>query len=66
MKIEHDFSKGERGKFYSPDATFSFPTHLEPDVNKLAQESSKKRNGCRNLLRHYSYWRNKFRHPNHD
>jgi len=34
MKMEHDFSNGERGKFYSPDATFSFPVYLEPDVNE--------------------------------
>ena len=43
MKAEYDFSKGERGKFYSPDAVFSFPVYLEPDVsdfmNQLADES---------------------------
>ena len=42
MKAEYDFSKGERGKFYNPDAEFSFPIYLEPDVNdfmnKLADE----------------------------
>ena len=42
MKAEYDFSKGERGKFYKPDAVFSFPVYLEPDVddfmNKLADE----------------------------
>ena len=42
MKAEYDFSKGERGKFYLPDAIFSFPVYLEPDVNdfmsKLAEE----------------------------
>jgi hypothetical protein len=42
MKAEYDFSKGERGKFYNPDAVFSFPVYLEPDVddflNKLADE----------------------------
>ena len=42
MKEEYDFSKGERGKFYKPDAVFSFPVYLEPDVddfmNKLADE----------------------------
>ncbi len=30
MKAEYDFSKGERGKFYHPDAVFSFPIYLEP------------------------------------
>ena len=42
MKAEYDFSKAERGKFYNPDAEFSFPVYLEPDVNdfmsKLADE----------------------------
>jgi hypothetical protein len=32
----------ERGKFYHPNAVFSFPVYLEPDVNdfmsKLAEE----------------------------
>jgi len=42
MKAEYDFSKAERGKFYHPDAVFSFPIYLEPDVDEfmshLAQE----------------------------
>ncbi len=42
MREEYDFSKGERGKFYSPDAMLSFPVYLEPDVNdfmnRLADE----------------------------
>jgi hypothetical protein len=42
MKEQYDFSKGERGKFYHPNAVFSFPVYLEPDVNdfmsKLAEE----------------------------
>lgn len=42
MKAEYDFSKGERGKFYHPDAVFSFPVYLEPDVSdfmsRLADE----------------------------
>ena len=42
MKAEYDFSKGTRGKFYCPNAVFSFPVFLEPDVNdfmsKLAEE----------------------------
>ena len=44
MKAEYDFSKGERGKFYHPDAVFSFPIYLDPDVNdfmnQLADENS--------------------------
>ena len=42
MKTEYDFTKSERGKFYSANADFSFPVHLEPDVDdfmsKLADE----------------------------
>jgi len=42
MKAEYDFSKGIRGKVYHPNAVFSFPVYLEPDVNdfmsKLAEE----------------------------
>ncbi len=33
MKKQYDFSQGTRGKFYDPDAVFSFPVYLEPDVN---------------------------------
>lgn len=38
MKAEYDFSKGERGKFYDPDAVFSFPVYLEPDVNDFMSQ----------------------------
>jgi len=38
MKAEYDFSKGERGKFYHPDAVFSFPIYLEPDVNDFMNQ----------------------------
>ena len=42
MKTEYDFSNAERGRFYRPDAVFSFPVYLEPDVNdflsKLADQ----------------------------
>jgi len=33
MKAEYDFSEAEQGKFYHPDAEFSFPIYLEPDVS---------------------------------
>ena len=42
MKKKYDFSKGERGKFYHPDANLNFPVYLEPEVadfiNNLAGE----------------------------
>jgi len=44
MKAEYDFSNGKRGKFYHPDAVFSFPVYLEPDVSdfmgQLADEKA--------------------------
>jgi len=32
MREEYDFSKGERGKFYNPDATLNLPIYLDADV----------------------------------
>ena len=32
MKKGYDFSKGERGKFYRPDAELNFPIYLEPEI----------------------------------
>lgn len=32
MREEYDFSKGQRGKFYSSDAQFNLPVYLEADV----------------------------------
>jgi hypothetical protein len=32
MKNEHDFTKGERGRFYRKDAALAPPIHLAPDV----------------------------------
>ncbi len=32
MKKEYDFSKGERGKFYHPDAELNLLIFLDPDV----------------------------------
>jgi hypothetical protein len=29
MKSHYDFSKGERGKFYRPDAVFRVPVYLD-------------------------------------
>ena len=35
MKAEYDVSRAERGRFYNPDAIFSFPVYLEPDVDSF-------------------------------
>ena len=32
MKDEYDFSKGERGKFYRPNATHRMPLYLDSEV----------------------------------
>lgn len=32
MKEEYDFSKGERGKFFRPDAELNTPVYLDADV----------------------------------
>lgn len=32
MRDEYDFSKGERGKFYDPNAQYNLPLYLEADV----------------------------------
>jgi hypothetical protein len=41
MKKEYDFSQGERGKFYRPDAELSIPVYLEPDVAKVVHERAR-------------------------
>jgi hypothetical protein len=37
MKKEYDFSKGERGKFYNPEAVLNIPIYLEPDVKEFIE-----------------------------
>ncbi len=44
MKAEYDFSKGERGKFYKPDAVFSFPVYLEPDIDNFMDKLANEKN----------------------
>lgn len=41
MRTEYDFSKGERGKFYRPDAVLNLPVYLEPDVATFVRELAK-------------------------
>jgi hypothetical protein len=43
MKPEYDFTKGERGKFFRPDAEVRMPIYLESDVqNYLAERAAQK------------------------
>ena len=44
LRKEHDFSKGERGKFYRPDAELNLPVYLEPDIAKFVRELAKAKN----------------------
>lgn len=44
MKKEYDFSKGERGKFYRPNARFNMPIYLQPDVAEFIQKYAKEKN----------------------
>jgi hypothetical protein len=43
MKAAYDFSKGTRGKFYRPDAVFTFPIYLEPDVSEFMSKLAKEK-----------------------
>jgi hypothetical protein len=38
MKKEYDFSKGERGKFYHPDARFNMPIYLDEEVERFVMK----------------------------
>jgi hypothetical protein len=51
MKKEHDFSKGECGKFFRPHAELNLPAHLEPDVAKAFRDSAAVNEALRSLLR---------------
>ena len=43
MKSEYDFSKGERGKFFRPDAELRLPIYLTADVQTyLAERAAQK------------------------
>lgn len=38
MKPEYDFSKGERGKFYKPEAEMRLPIYLDAEVQRYLSE----------------------------
>ncbi len=40
MKPEHDFSKGERGKFFRPNAELRLPIYLDADIEAYLTERS--------------------------
>jgi hypothetical protein len=51
MKRNYDFSKGERGRFYRPDAELSIPIYLEPDLAKVFRSSGAVSQALRSFLR---------------
>ena len=38
MKKEYDFSKGERGKFYKPNAEFYIPIYLDREILEVLEK----------------------------
>ena len=41
---EYDFTVGERGKFYRPNAKLELPVYLEKDVAEFIQEYARQKN----------------------
>ncbi len=50
MKKEYDFSTGERGKFYRPNAQFNLPIYLEPEVERFVEKLAEERKSDRSLI----------------
>ena len=40
MRDEYDFSKGERGKFFKPDARLNLPVYLDEEVRTYLQRQA--------------------------
>jgi len=43
MKKEYDFSNGERGKFYQPNARLNLPVYLDNDIAVLVQAAAERK-----------------------
>jgi hypothetical protein len=41
MRDEYDFSKGERGRFYQPDASLNLPVYLDDEVRLYFERQAK-------------------------
>lgn len=50
MKKEYDFSKGERGKFYKPDAEIELPIYLDADLREYFPDTESVNRTLRCLL----------------
>ena len=44
MEKEYDFSKGERGKFYHPEAQLNLPIYLDPEIADFIRTYAMKKN----------------------
>lgn len=44
MKIQYDFSRGERGKFYDPKTLFNLPIYLDPEMTQFIREIADRKN----------------------
>lgn len=44
MKNEYDFSDGQRGKFYRPEARLNLPVYLESEVLAFVEKLAAKKN----------------------
>ena len=43
MRKEYNFSKGERGKFYHPDAKLNLPIYLDEEVIAFIEDMANKK-----------------------
>lgn len=42
MREEYDFSKGERGKFYTPDVKLNIPIYLDEEISAFVDKIASK------------------------
>ena len=43
MRDKYDFSEGERGKFYRPDAKINLPIYLDDEVKAFVESIAQKK-----------------------
>ena len=43
MMKEHDFSKGERGRFHRPGAKINLPVYLDPQIEARLTSAARRR-----------------------
>jgi hypothetical protein len=43
MRDEYDFSKGQRGQFFRPDAELNLPVYLDDDVRTVLQRQAREK-----------------------